>query len=107
MLTEDKMAFKSDRQRKAVMAKLKSSLLVDVQWRGFQKASKVVRADASSKFPVKRDALGRVVLYERDKKGFVKMTGRFPSPDTRPHFIKEPFGLPRELQPTGKFRRLK
>ena len=25
----------------------------------------------------------------------------------KPIFIKEPFGLPRELQPTGKFRRLK
>jgi len=25
--------------------------------------------------------------------------------DTRPVFIKEPFGLPKELQPTGKFRR--
>lgn len=24
--------------------------------------------------------------------------------DTRPVFIKEPYGLPRELQPTGKFR---
>lgn len=24
----------------------------------------------------------------------------------KPYFIKEPFGLPRELQPTGKFRRI-
>ena len=25
--------------------------------------------------------------------------------DRKPHFIKEPFGLPRELQATGKFKR--
>jgi len=28
-------------------------------------------------------------------------------PKKKPHFIQEPFGLPRELQPKGKFRRPK
>jgi len=50
---------------------------VNVQWRGFQKADGIIKKDGSSKYPIKRDAIGRILLYNK-KKGFYELSDRFP-----------------------------
>jgi hypothetical protein len=45
----------------------------------------------------------------KQKKGEMKMgkpKTRHNKPKKKPYFISEPFGLPFELQPTGKFKKL-
>lgn len=42
---------------------------------------------------------------EYERHAMARMGVKTAVPKPKPYFIKEPFGLPRELQPTGKFRR--
>ena len=43
---------------------------------------------------------------DQQRKAMFSKMNRGNSANFQPHFIKEPFGLPRELQPTGKFKRI-
>ena len=53
------------------------NMYVDIQWWGYEKAKSILNSDGSSKFPIKRDAIGRALLFKKEK-GFYKLKDRFP-----------------------------
>jgi len=53
------------------------NMFVNVGWQGFKKADKLVNIDGSSKLPVKRDAIGRVLLYNKEN-GYYELSDRYP-----------------------------